>query len=310
VSFPLNLLCVVSGVSGSGKTTLVKQILYPALRKIKGEFADKVGAHKSITGDIESISQIELVDQNPIGKSSRSNPVTYIKAYDEIRELYSKQPLSKIRGYQPKHFSFNVDGGRCDTCKGEGEQVVEMQFLADVHLTCETCGGKRFKEEVLEVTYKEKSIYDILEMSVDDAIAFFADEKDVVNKIKPLQDVGLGYIKLGQSSDTLSGGEAQRVKLASFLGKGKAQGHILFIFDEPTTGLHFHDIRKLLASFNALIEQGHSIIVIEHNTDVIRSADWVIDLGPEAGDGGGTVVFAGTPANLKKNKDSFTAAFL
>ncbi len=310
VSFPLQLLCVVSGVSGSGKTTLVKQILYPALRKIKGEFAEKVGDHKSITGDIEHISQVELVDQNPIGKSSRSNPVTYIKAYDEIRDLYASQPLSKMRGFQAKHFSFNVDGGRCDTCKGEGEQVVEMQFLADVHLTCEVCGGKRFKEEVLEVTYKEKNIYDVLEMSVDDAIGFFADEKDVVNKIRPLQDVGLGYIKLGQSSDTLSGGEAQRVKLASFLGKGKAQGHILFIFDEPTTGLHFHDIRKLLASFHALIEQGHSIIVIEHNTDVIKSADWVIDLGPEAGDGGGTIVFAGTPANLKKNKESFTAAFL
>ncbi|HEY4149772.1 MAG TPA: excinuclease ABC subunit UvrA, partial [Chitinophagaceae bacterium] len=310
VSFPLHLLCVVSGVSGSGKTTLVKQILYPALRKIKGEFADKVGEHKSITGDIESISQVELIDQNPIGKSSRSNPVTYIKAYDEIRDLYASQPLSKMRGFQAKHFSFNVDGGRCDTCKGEGEQVVEMQFLADVHLTCEVCGGKRFKEEVLEVTYKEKNIYQVLEMSVDDAITFFADEKDVVNKIRPLQDVGLGYIKLGQSSDTLSGGEAQRVKLASFLGKGKAQGHILFIFDEPTTGLHFHDIRKLLASFNALIEQGHSIIVIEHNTDVIKSADWVIDLGPEAGDGGGSVVFAGTPANLKKNKESFTAKFL
>ncbi|MBS1564491.1 MAG: excinuclease ABC subunit UvrA, partial [Bacteroidetes bacterium] len=308
--FPLHVLCVVSGVSGSGKTTLVKQVLYPALRKIKGEFAEKVGIHKAITGDIDGISQVELVDQNPIGKSSRSNPVTYIKAYDEIRDLFASQPLSKMRGFQAKHFSFNVDGGRCDTCKGEGEQIVEMQFLADVHLTCEVCHGKRFKEEVLEVTYREKSIYDVLEMSVDDAIAFFADEKDVVNKIKPLQDVGLGYIKLGQSSDTLSGGEAQRVKLASFLGKGKAQGHILFVFDEPTTGLHFHDIRKLLASFNALVEQGHSIIVIEHNTDVIKSADWVIDLGPEAGEGGGTIVFAGTPANLKKNKESYTARFL
>ncbi len=310
VEFPLNLLCVVSGVSGSGKTTLVKQILYPALKKIKGEFADKVGLHKAITGNVDDISQVELVDQNPIGKSSRSNPVTYIKAYDEIRELYSKQPLSKMRGFLPKHFSFNVDGGRCDTCKGEGEQVVEMQFLADVHLTCEVCAGKRFKEEVLEVTYKEKNIYHILEMSVDEAMDFFVEEKDVVNKIKALQDVGLGYIKLGQSSDTLSGGEAQRVKLASFLGKGKAQGHILFIFDEPTTGLHFHDIKKLLASFNALIEQGHSIIVIEHNTDVIKSADWIIDLGPEAGDGGGELVFAGTPTGLAKYKDSRTAKFL
>jgi excinuclease ABC subunit A len=310
VIFPLNVMCVVSGVSGSGKTTLVKQILYPALQKIKGEFADKVGLHKGITGDIDYISQIEMVDQNPIGKSSRSNPVTYIKAYDEIRDLFAKQPLSKIRGFQPKHFSFNVDGGRCDACKGEGEQIVEMQFLADVHLTCEVCGGKRFKEEVLEVTYKGKSVYDVLEMSVDEAIEFFADVKDVSKKIRPLSDVGLGYVKLGQSSDTLSGGEAQRVKLASFLGKEKAQGHILFIFDEPTTGLHFHDIKKLLASFNALIEQGHSILVIEHNTDVIKSADWVLDLGPEAGDGGGTLVFAGRPADLKKSKESYTAKFM
>ncbi|MEP7279511.1 MAG: excinuclease ABC subunit UvrA [Bacteroidota bacterium] len=310
VEFPLNLLCVVSGVSGSGKTTLVKQILYPALRKLKGEMADKAGSYKAIGGDIDYISQVELVDQNPIGKSSRSNPVTYIKAFDEIRELFSRQPLSKMRAFQPKHFSFNVDGGRCDTCKGEGEQVVEMQFLADVHLTCDVCGGKRFKEEVLEVKYNDKNIYDVLELSVDDAMLFFSTEKDVVGKIKALQDVGLGYIKLGQSSDTLSGGEAQRVKLASFLGKGRAQGHILFIFDEPTTGLHFHDIKKLLASFNALIEQGHSILVIEHNTDVIKSADWVIDLGPEAGADGGHIVFAGTPTNLKKSKKGHTARFL
>ncbi|HTI89715.1 MAG TPA: excinuclease ABC subunit UvrA [Puia sp.] len=310
VEFPLDVLCVVSGVSGSGKTTLVKQILYPALQKIKGEPAEKVGLHKAIKGDIDYISQIEMIDQNPIGKSSRSNPVTYIKAYDEIRELYSKQPLSKMRGFQPKHFSFNVDGGRCDTCKGEGEQVVEMQFLADVHLTCEVCGGKRFKDEILEVNYREKNIYQILEMSVDEALDFFKDEKDILQKIKPLSDVGLGYVKLGQSSDTLSGGEAQRVKLASFLGKGRAQGHILFIFDEPTTGLHFHDIRKLLASFNALIDQGHSILVIEHNTDVIRSADWVIDLGPEAGDGGGGLVYTGVATGLKKVKESYTAKFV
>ncbi|HEY4110631.1 excinuclease ABC subunit UvrA [Puia sp.] len=310
VEFPLGVLTVVSGVSGSGKTTLVKQILYPALQKIKGEPGEKVGLHKSIKGDIDLVSQVEMVDQNPIGKSSRSNPVTYIKAYDEIRDLYSRQPLSKMRGFQPKHFSFNVDGGRCDTCKGEGEQIVEMQFLADVHLTCEVCHGKRFKDEVLEVRYREKSIYDVLEMSVDEALEFFRDEKDIHQKIKPLSDVGLGYVKLGQSSDTLSGGEAQRVKLASFLGKGRAQGHILFIFDEPTTGLHFHDIRKLLASFNALIEQGHSILVIEHNTDVIRSADWVIDLGPEAGDGGGNLVYAGVPAGLKKVKESYTGRFL
>jgi excinuclease ABC subunit A len=310
VQFPLNTLCVVSGVSGSGKTTLVKQILVPALRKLKGEFAEKVGLHKNITGDVDYISQVEMIDQNPIGKSSRSNPVTYIKAYDHIRDLYAKQPLSKTRGFQPKHFSFNVDGGRCDTCKGEGEQVVEMQFLADVHLTCESCGGKRFKEEVLEVHYKGKSVFDVLEMSVDDAIDFFKDEKPIYTAIQTLQDVGLGYIKLGQSSDTLSGGEAQRVKLASFLGKGKGIGHVLFIFDEPTTGLHFHDIKKLLASFNALIEQGHSLIVIEHNTDIIKSADWIIDLGPEAGDVGGNLVYAGVPAGIKKVKESYTGKFL
>ncbi len=313
VQFPLNVLCVVSGVSGSGKTTLVKQILYPALQKIKGEFADKVGFYKSITGDIDTIVQIEMIDQNPIGKSSRSNPVTYIKAYDEIRDVYAKHALSKLRGFMPKHFSFNVDGGRCDACKGEGEQVVEMQFLADVHLTCEVCQGKRFKEEVLEVQFNGKNIHQILELSVDEAIAFFALYKEsagIAKAIQPLQDVGLGYIKLGQSSDTLSGGEAQRVKLASFLGKGKSQGNILFIFDEPTTGLHFHDIKKLLTSFNALIEQGHSLIVIEHNTDVIKSADWVIDLGPEAGDLGGNLVFAGVPKDLKKCKASYTGKFL
>lgn len=310
VEFPLNVLCVVSGVSGSGKTTLIKHILYPALRKLKGEFGDKVGFHKNVSGDTDSIAQIEMVDQNPIGKSSRSNPVTYIKAYDEIRDLYAKQPLSKMRGFQPKHFSFNVDGGRCDTCKGEGEQVVEMQFLADVHLVCESCGGKRFKDEVLEVKYKDKSIADVLDMGVDEAIDFFYEEKNLVKAIQPLSDVGLGYVKLGQSSDTLSGGEAQRVKLASFLGKGRSGDKILFIFDEPTTGLHFHDIKKLLASFNALIEQGHSIVVIEHNTDVIRSADWLIELGPEAGENGGNLVFAGKPADIKKVKESHTGRFL
>lgn len=310
VQFPLNTLCVVSGVSGSGKTTLVKQVLYPALKKMKGEPAEKVGLHNKISGDTDYISQIELVDQNPIGKSSRSNPITYIKAYDTIRDLYAKQPLAKMRGFQAKHFSFNVDGGRCDGCKGEGEQVVEMQFLADVHLTCDVCGGKRFKEEVLEVQYKGKSIFDVLDMSVDEAIEFFGDEKNIRQAIQPLHDVGLGYIKLGQSSDTLSGGEAQRVKLASFLGKGKGAGHMLFIFDEPTTGLHFHDIKKLLASFQALIEQGHSLIVIEHNTDVIKSADWLIDMGPEAGDAGGQLVYAGVPSGIKKSKESHTAKFL
>jgi len=310
VKFPLHCFCVVAGVSGSGKTTLIKQILYPGLQKLKGEAADKVGLHKAITGDIESISQIEMIDQQPIGKSSRSNPITYIKAYDAIRDLYSKQGLAKMRGFQPKHFSFNVDGGRCDTCKGEGETIVEMQFLADVHLTCESCGGKRFKEEVLEVKYNNASIHDILEMSVDDAFEFFKDEKQIQKAIKTLQDVGLGYIKLGQSSNTLSGGEAQRVKLASFLGKGKGIGHVLFIFDEPTTGLHFHDIQKLLNSFNALIEQGHSLIVIEHNTDVLKSADWLIELGPEAGNAGGELIYAGIPAELKNIKKSITAPFI
>ncbi|HVF82330.1 MAG TPA: excinuclease ABC subunit UvrA [Flavisolibacter sp.] len=307
---PLNVLCVVSGVSGSGKTTLIKHILYPGLKKLQGEPTDKVGFHKAITGDVSAITAVEMVDQNPIGKSSRSNPVTYVRAWDAIRDLYAGQPLSKIRGFQPKHFSFNVDGGRCDACKGEGEKVVEMQFLADVHLTCEVCNGKRFKEEVLEVQYKGKGVFDVLEMSVDEAVEFFADEKSIINAIRSLSEVGLGYVKLGQSSDTLSGGEAQRVKLASFLGKGKAAGKILFIFDEPTTGLHFHDIKKLLTSFNALIDQGHSILVIEHNTDVLKSADWLIDLGPEAGDGGGYLVYAGKPEGLKKVKESRTGEFI
>lgn len=321
IEFPLNVLCAVSGVSGSGKTTVVKQILYPALQKLKGEFTDKPGLFRSLTGNIDDIRQVELVDQNPIGKSSRSNPVTYIKAYDEIRDLYAKQPLSKMRGFQPKHFSFNVDGGRCDTCKGEGEQIVEMQFLADVHLECESCHGKRFKDEVLEVTYNQVNIHQLLDMSVDEAIEFFnqdpKDGKEVARKLQPLSDVGLGYVKLGQSSNTLSGGEAQRVKLASFLGRGKASarpdagnGQILFIFDEPTTGLHFNDIKKLLASFNALINQGHSVIVIEHNTDVLKSCDWIIDLGPGAGDEGGQLVFAGKPTDLKKVKASVTGRFL
>jgi excinuclease ABC subunit A len=310
VEFPLNVLCVISGVSGSGKTTLIKHILYPALKKLQGEAADKVGYHRAIKGDTDAIAQVEMVDQNPIGKSSRSNPVTYIKAWDNIRDLYASQPLSKMRGFQPKHFSFNVDGGRCDACKGEGEKIVEMQFLADVHLTCEVCHGKRFKEEVLEVQYKGENVYEVLEMSVDEAIEFFKEEKGLANCLRPLSEVGLGYVKLGQSSDTLSGGEAQRVKLASFLGKGKNAEKILFIFDEPTTGLHFHDIKKLLASFNALIDQGHSIIVIEHNMDVIKSADWVIDLGPEAGESGGRLVFEGRPADLKMNKESRTGKFL
>lgn len=311
VEFPLGVFTVVSGVSGSGKTTLIKKILFPALEKNITGISDRPGMHKAISGNIHQIQQVEMIDQNPIGKSSRSNPVTYIKAWDGVRDLFSSQSLSKIRGYLPKHFSFNVDGGRCDACKGEGEQTVEMQFLADVHLTCESCEGKKFKEEVLEVHYKNKNIFNILELSVDQAIDFFSDEKDISSKLKTLSDVGLGYIKLGQSSNTLSGGEAQRVKLASFLGRGKGhQGKILFIFDEPTTGLHFHDIKKLLTSFNALIDQGHTIIVIEHNLDVIKSADWLIELGPEAGDEGGNLVYAGVPSKLKKCKESRTAPFL
>jgi len=310
VRIPLQILCVICGVSGSGKTTLVKQVLHPALQKLKTGVAEKIGLHHALGGDLDGFSQIEMVDQNPIGKSSRSNPVTYVKAWDEVRDLFSRQPLSKMRGYQPKHFSFNVDGGRCDACKGEGEQVVEMQFLADVHLTCEACKGRRFREEVLEVRYLDQNIHDLLEMSVEDAISFFKDEPDIAKKLKPLSDVGLGYVKLGQSSDTLSGGEAQRVKLASFLGRSRAQEKILFIFDEPTTGLHFHDITKLLASMNALIDQGHSVIVIEHNIDVIRSADWVIELGPEAGEGGGQLVYAGLPSGLKDCADSPTGRFM
>lgn len=307
---PLNVLCVVTGVSGSGKTTLIKQTLYPALMKHYGESADRPGIYKSLGGDLDNIAQVEMVDQNPIGKSSRSNPVTYIKAYDEIRKLYAKQPLAKMRGFEEKHFSFNTDGGRCDTCKGEGEVVVEMQFLADVHLVCESCKGKRFKDEVLEVTYRGKSVYDVLEMGVDVAIEFFADEQKLAKALQPLSDVGLGYVKLGQSSDTLSGGEAQRVKLASFLGKGRAKDKVLFIFDEPTTGLHFHDISKLLQSFDALIEQGHSIIVIEHNTDVIKCADWVLDIGPEGGIGGGNLLYAGPPEGLKKVRESYTGRYM
>ncbi len=310
VQFPLQCMTVVSGVSGSGKTTLVKQVLYNALLDAKQLPTEMKGGFSAIKGDLHLFDQIEMVDQNPIGKSSRSNPVTYIKAYDAIRDIYSKQALSKIRGFLPKHFSFNVDGGRCDTCKGEGEQLVEMQFLADVHLVCEDCGGKRFKEAVLEVQYKGKSIHDVLEMSVDEAIAFFSEEKNIVLAISPLQEVGLGYVKLGQSSSTLSGGEAQRVKLASFLGKGKASSKMLFIFDEPTTGLHFHDIHKLLKAFNALIDQGHSLIVVEHNTDIIKSADWVIDMGPEAGINGGNVVYAGVPSGLAKCKASQTGKYL
>ncbi|HLP18673.1 MAG TPA: excinuclease ABC subunit UvrA, partial [Chitinophagales bacterium] len=288
--FPLGALTVVSGVSGSGKTTLIKKILYPALMRLFDGAGEKPGSFREMKGDMSRITAIEMIDQNPLGRSSRSNPVTYVKAYDGIRDLYARMQLSKIRGYQPKDFSFNVEGGRCETCKGEGEVVVEMQFLADVHLKCEACNGKKFKEEVLEVQYKGKNIYEILELSVDEAVEFFKEDNDITTKLLPLQKVGLGYVKLGQSSSTLSGGEAQRVKLASFLNKGAAPNPILFIFDEPTTGLHFHDINKLMSSFNQLIEAGHSVIVIEHNMDVIKCADWLIDLGPEGGDEGGELV--------------------
>jgi excinuclease ABC subunit A len=311
VQFPLHVLTVVTGVSGSGKTTLIKSILYPALQKQMGSYSgEKTGSFDKLQGDFGAIKSIEFVDQNPIGKSSRSNPVTYIKAYDGIRELYASQPLAKQRAYKPQHFSFNVDGGRCDTCAGEGEITIEMQFMADVHLPCEECGGSRFKEEVREVHYKGKSISDVLNQSIDEAIVFFSEEKSLSAKLKTLQDVGLGYIKLGQSSNTLSGGEAQRVKLASFLGKGKNSDPVLFIFDEPTTGLHFHDIRKLLNSFFALLDQGHSILVIEHNIDVIKCADWVIDLGPEAGIEGGHLVFEGTPEDMVKAAKGYTAHYL
>ncbi len=310
VDFPLNCLCVVTGVSGSGKTTLVKQILHPALERQIASGNEKPGLFDKLSGDIDRISSIEMIDQDPLGKSSRSNPVTYVKAYDEIRELFANQASAKIKGYLSRAFSFNVEGGRCETCKGDGEVVVEMQFLADVHLTCEECNGKRFKEDVLEVQYKAKNISEVLDMTVDEAIEFFADEKSIIDKIKPLQDVGLGYISLGQRSSTLSGGEAQRVKLASFLTKGKAADPVLFIFDEPTTGLHFHDINKLLIALNALIERGHSVIIIEHNLEIVKNADWVIDLGPDGGIDGGGLVFTGTPEELMKCKPSYTGMFL
>ena len=311
VHIPLNTLTVVTGVSGSGKTSLVKGILYPAvLRETQQYSTQRLGDVKEIIGDFSSFSAVELVDQNPIGKSSRSNPVTYVKAYDSIRELFSTMPIAKQRGFKTKHFSFNVDGGRCDNCQGEGEEVVEMQFMADLHLTCEECNGKKFKEEVLEVEFKQKSIYDVLNLTVEEAVDFFRGQKTIVNKLLPLQEVGLGYVKLGQSSNSLSGGEAQRIKLATFLAKSQNKDRVLFIFDEPTTGLHFHDIKKLLKSFNALIDKGHSVVVIEHNLDVVKCADWVIDLGPEGGDRGGELMFAGTPEDLAKCKTSITGQFL
>lgn len=312
VRIPLDVLTVITGVSGSGKSTLVRNILYPALQKKLLQYGERVGQFTELRGDIKYIKSIEFVDQNPIGRSSRSNPVTYIKAFDDIRSLFASQKLSKIRGYKTNHFSFNVDGGRCETCKGEGEVTIEMQFMADVHLTCETCKGKRYKKEILEVTFENKSIHDILELSVEEAITFFNENKQakIAQKLGPLFEVGLGYVHLGQASSTLSGGEAQRIKLASFLTKGTNSHKTLFIFDEPTTGLHFHDILKLLKSFQALIDKGHSIIVIEHNMDLIKCADHIIDLGPEGGKKGGTVVACGTPEEVAVNKNSFTAKYL
>jgi excinuclease ABC subunit A len=305
---------VVTGVSGSGKSSLVSKILAPALTKILGGYGEKTGHHDAILGDYKQITALEYIDQNPIGKSSRSNPVTYLKAYDEIRKLYSEQQAAKVQGLKPSHFSFNVDGGRCDECQGEGTIKVEMQFLADVFLVCESCNGKRFKEDILDVRYKEKNIDDVLNLTVNQAIELFSKgksstEKKITKRLKPLQDVGLGYIKLGQSSSTLSGGESQRVKLASFLALEK-DSPTLFIFDEPTTGLHFHDIKKLLDSFNALISRGHSIIIIEHNLEIIKSADWIIDLGPEGGDKGGEIIFEGVPEDLVKIEQSYTGKAL
>jgi excinuclease ABC subunit A len=311
VRFPLHCLSVLTGVSGSGKTTLVRDILYPALlQSIPDGPSKKAGLFDGLEGPVKKVSRVEFINQSPIGKSSRSNPVTYVKAYDHIRDLFAKQQLSKIRGFKPKHFSFNVEAGRCEACKGEGEQIVEMQFLADVHLECEECKGRRFQQEVLDVEYKGKNIFDVLEMSIEEALDFFKNEKDIVERIQPLFNVGLGYVKLGQSSSTLSGGEAQRVKLASFLIRDNTGGHIFFIFDEPTTGLHFHDIGKLLLAINALVEKGHSVLVVEHNVEVIKNADWVVDLGPEGGKAGGHLVFEGLPEDLVKVKTSYTGQYL
>jgi excinuclease ABC subunit A len=311
VQLPLHNLIAVSGVSGSGKTTLVRDIIGPALMQHLPDNSVKLsGDFDGIEGPVKRLSAVEIINQSPIGKSSRSNPVTYVKAYDYIRELFANQPLSKMRGFQAKHFSFNVEGGRCEACKGEGEQIVEMQFLADVHLECEECKGHRFRSEVLEVQYKSKSIFDVLQLSIDDALAFFKDHKEIMARLQPLQDVGLGYVQLGQSSSTLSGGEAQRVKLASFLVRDNNQGHIFFIFDEPTTGLHFHDIQKLLKAMNALVEKGHTVLVVEHNLEVLKTADWIIDLGPEGGKEGGHLVFEGRPVDLTKVKESHTGRYL
>lgn len=312
VQIPLGVLTAVTGVSGSGKSTLVKKIVYPSIGKILGTVSETTGKFGKLEGDYEKVTQVEFIDQNPIGKSSRSNPVTYVKAYDAIRQLFADQPLSKQRGYKPSHFSFNVDGGRCETCQGEGEVKIEMQFMADIYLTCDSCKGKRFKQEILDVEYNGKNIADVLAMTVEESLAFFQGKQAIISKLMPLYEVGLGYIGLGQSSNSLSGGEAQRVKLAFYLGKNtrNSKDHILFIFDEPTTGLHFHDINKLLTSVNALVEQGNSVIIIEHNMDVIKCADWIIDLGPEGGENGGQVTFSGIPEDMVKLENNHTAQFL
>lgn len=310
-NFPIKTMTVVTGVSGSGKSSLVSEVLYPSLKKIHGGYAGKTGEMDKLEGAYDKIQAVEFIDQNPIGRSSRSNPVTYIKAYDDIRNLYADQKLSQMRGYKPSWFSFNVEGGRCDVCQGEGEVTIEMQFMADIHLECETCHGQRFKADVLEVEYNGKNINNILELTVEEAIDFFKDtQPKIANKLKPLEDVGLGYVKLGQSSSTLSGGEAQRIKLASFLTKGTSGDKTLFIFDEPTTGLHFHDIKKLLKAFDALLALGHSLVIIEHNPDVIKCADWIIDIGPEGGDKGGNIVFQGVPEDIVKSKESYTGKYL
>ena len=313
VEIPLGILTVVTGVSGSGKSTLIRNILHPAIGKPLGLVGESAGKFSTLTGNYKKITQVEFVDQNPIGKSSRSNPVTYVKAYDAIRQLFSEQPLSKTNSFKPAHFSFNVDGGRCEVCEGEGTVKIEMQFMADLHLTCENCGGKRFKKEILEVKFKDKHIAEVLDLSVQEALEFFEGNASITNKLKPLFEVGLGYIHLGQGSNSLSGGEAQRVKLASFLSKGSRNSntdHTLFIFDEPTTGLHFHDIKKLLDAINALVDAGNSVVVIEHNTEVIKNADWIIDLGPEGGEDGGEVCFAGLPEDMIKLSDNHTAKYL
>lgn len=311
VSFPLNVMTVVTGVSGSGKSSLVKGILYPALKRQLDEVCEVPGEYISLTGDLQLIQHVEFVDQNMIGKSTRSNPATYVKAYDLIRQLYAEQPLAKQLGFTPQYFSFNAEGGRCEECKGAGVINVEMQFMADLVLTCEACHGQRFKHDILDVRFHDKNIFDILEMTIDEAIDFFTlhQQKSIVNKLKPLQDVGLGYIKMGQNSSTLSGGENQRVKLAYFIGQER-QEPTLFIFDEPTTGLHFHDINKLLTAFNTLITHGHSILIVEHNMDVIKCADWIIDLGPDGGDKGGNLVFCGRPEELIQCPNSITGKFL